>query len=202
MHFSCSRRSSNVFLKTTKANKIFITCTVITFSWTNSVLEYGIPTLYRARKGIRFQASPSKTLYTNITGKTPITPAVLCECSEEEYLLLNLSTMSVATPMYELPKQVKMPSAVDLPGCMYQMEPLNRFSSKDLAPSYYGSTCASAALIQVRDFYIYICMYTCFSVYVQFNVQLPVWKTRLIPLWRSSFDLISFYIFDRNLSPY
>ncbi|XP_069982466.1 uncharacterized protein [Penaeus vannamei] len=56
--------------------------------------------------------------------------------------------MSVATPMYELPKQVKMPSAVQLPGCMYKMEPLNRFSSKDLAPSYYGSTCASAALIQ------------------------------------------------------
>ncbi|XP_063605698.1 aminoacyl tRNA synthase complex-interacting multifunctional protein 2-like [Penaeus indicus] len=56
--------------------------------------------------------------------------------------------MSVATPMYELPKQVKMPRAVELPGCMYTMEPLNRFSSKDLAPSYYGSTCASAALIQ------------------------------------------------------
>lgn len=62
--------------------------------------------------------------------------------------LLKLCTMSVATPMYELPKQVKMPSAVQLPGCMYKMEPLNRFSSKDLAPSYYGSTCASAALIQ------------------------------------------------------
>ncbi|XP_042863146.1 uncharacterized protein LOC122247696 isoform X2 [Penaeus japonicus] len=31
---------------------------------------------------------------------------------------------------------------------MYKMEPLNRFSSKDLAPSYYGSTCASAALVE------------------------------------------------------
>lgn len=82
MHFSCSRRSSNVFLKTTKANKNFITCTVITFSGTNSVLEYGIPTLYRARKGIRSQVSPSKTLYTNITGEAPIAPAVLCERSE------------------------------------------------------------------------------------------------------------------------
>lgn len=70
--------------------------------------------------------------------------------------LLKLCTMSVATPMYELPKQVKMPSAVQLPGCMYKMEPLNRFSSKDLAPSYYGSTCASAALIQVRIFFFKI----------------------------------------------
>ncbi|XP_042863151.1 uncharacterized protein LOC122247698 isoform X2 [Penaeus japonicus] len=56
--------------------------------------------------------------------------------------------MSVATPMYQLPKLVKMPSAVQMPECMYKMEPLNRFSSKDLAPSYYGSTCASAALVE------------------------------------------------------
>ncbi|KAK7079317.1 prolyl-tRNA synthetase associated domain-containing protein 1-like [Halocaridina rubra] len=50
-------------------------------------------------------------------------------------------TMATGTTMYHLPKQVATPAVVNLPTSMYKMQPLNKFASADLAPSYYGATC-------------------------------------------------------------
>ncbi|XP_068248594.1 aminoacyl tRNA synthase complex-interacting multifunctional protein 2 isoform X2 [Palaemon carinicauda] len=52
--------------------------------------------------------------------------------------------MASPTSMYRLQKLTTTPTVVDLPSCMYRMNPINKFASTDLAPSYYGSTtCAT-----------------------------------------------------------